>query len=93
MGRRWKTADETTPLGIAFGKALRTLRRHRGLSQETLAANSELHRTYVGLLERGVHTPSLDAIFRLAKVLGVEPWELVRETQALINSSEPGESD
>ncbi len=74
---------EVTPRQ-AFGQVLRALRTERGLSQEKLASGSDLHRTYVSLLERGVNTPTLDAIFALARVLGVQPSDLVECTEAII---------
>ena len=39
---------------------------------------SGLHVTYVSLLERGHHSPSLDAVAALAASLGLRPYELVR---------------
>ncbi|KKL04559.1 hypothetical protein LCGC14_2614840 [marine sediment metagenome] len=57
------------------------LRRHRlraGLSQEKLGDRCDLHRTEVGLLERGERRPRLDTIARLARGLGVTPAQLMR---------------
>lgn len=54
--------------------------RHRkrlGLSQEALGDASGLHRTEVGLLERGQREPRLSTIVRLARALGVAPKELL----------------
>jgi transcriptional regulator with XRE-family HTH domain len=56
-----------------FGKALRSLRKSRGISQEHLAEVAHLHRNMVGLLERGRRNPSLLTIVKLAKALRVEP--------------------
>lgn len=78
--------DKITPRQ-AFGEVLRALRTERGLSQERLAARAGLHRTYVSLLERGVNTPTLDAVFALATVLEVQPSELVERTQAMVTFS------
>lgn len=50
-----------------------------GLSQEQLAEASGLHRTYVGSLERGERNVALINILRLAKGLGIDPAELVRD--------------
>jgi transcriptional regulator with XRE-family HTH domain len=62
---------------IAFGKRLRELRLQRGISQEKLAEIADLHRNYVGVLERGGQSPSLDAICKLAHALKVKPAELL----------------
>jgi transcriptional regulator with XRE-family HTH domain len=68
-------------VGQAFGGALAALRTKRGLSQELLAEAAGYHRTYVSLLERGKHRPSLTTVIRLAVALGVSPSELVRQVE------------
>lgn len=70
-------------LRAAFGQALRDLRREMGISQEALAHESNLHRTYVSQLERGLKSPSLDAIAALAKALGQQPHELIKAAEDL----------
>lgn len=60
-----------------FGKRLRELRLAQGVSQEKLAEMADLHRNYVGILERALQSPSLDAICKLAHALKVKPAELL----------------
>ena len=60
-----------------FGARLRALRQERGLSQEALADLAEIHRTYVGSVERGERNIALDNIWALADALGVSAAELV----------------
>lgn len=62
---------------MAFGRVLRELRHARGLSQEKLAFLGGFDRTYPSLLERGLRTPTLSVIFRLADVLGITASQLV----------------
>jgi transcriptional regulator with XRE-family HTH domain len=63
---------------MEFGNAVRRLRIARGLSQEELADRVELHRTYVGGIERGERNPTLVTIRRIAEALEVPPWRLLR---------------
>jgi len=68
----------------AFGDALRQFRQAQGLSQEALGFKSGYHRTYISLLERGQKSPSLQAIFRLAKALEIEPSGMVRQIERTV---------
>ena len=67
-----------------FGRILRELRTERGLSQENLGFESDYHRTYISQLERGQKNPSLKAIFRLARVLGIRPSEMIRRIESRV---------
>jgi transcriptional regulator with XRE-family HTH domain len=72
----------------AFGIVLRDLRQARSLSQEALALESELDRTFISLLERGLRQPSLTTILQLAGPLGVAPEDLVAEVVAVLSQGE-----
>ena len=61
---------------IAFGSVVRTKREALGMSQEELAEEAHLHRTYMGGIEQGRRNLSLLNILKVAKALGVEPGEL-----------------
>ncbi|WP_145031324.1 helix-turn-helix domain-containing protein [Caulifigura coniformis] len=67
----------------AFGEVVRQLRLKRGISQEALADEAGLHRTYISLLERGLRNPSLTVIQQLATALGVRPAQMIAEFDAL----------
>jgi len=59
-----------------FGKRVRKLRNRLGISQEALAHDAGLDRTYVSSVERGRRNLSLESIERLAKALRVEVRDL-----------------
>lgn len=59
------------------GRNLRAHRRARGLSQEAFADVLEVHRTYMGAIERGERNLSLKAVERIAERLGIEPLSLL----------------
>lgn len=65
-----------TPARKAFGKRVRVLRKSMGFSQEQLADAANLHRTYIGSIERGEQNVSLDNIERVAKALKIQITEL-----------------
>ena len=62
---------------IIFGKRVRALRLERRLSQEKLAELADLHRNYVGGVERGERNVSLVNIVKLAHGLSVRPNKLI----------------
>lgn len=57
---------------------LRRFRKSLSLSQEALAHEASLHRTFVGAVERSERNISVDNIERLAHALRVQPWELLK---------------
>ena len=70
--------DNPPPDVRAFlGRAVREARVHRGWSQEQLADESGLHRTYIGGIERGERNISVDNICRIAAALEVPPSSLL----------------
>ena len=64
---------------FAFGKQLRELREARGMSQELLAHEAGLDRTYVSSVERGQRNISLENIERLAIALGVKVKDFFKD--------------
>lgn len=67
---------------VAFGQRLRKLRAQRGVSQDALAHETDVHPTAIGRLERGDREPRLTTILRLARGLDVRPGELVDDLSA-----------
>jgi len=79
-------SDEAARARTAFGDVLRRLRVEQGLTQEALAHQSDYHPVYVRSLELGRHSPSLVTILRLARVIGVDASELVRQVEQEITT-------
>lgn len=73
-------------LAKAFGQVLKQKRETLRLTQEQLAFEVNLHRTYISLLERGLKSPTLDVIFRISTALKISPSELIREVEQLYRS-------
>jgi transcriptional regulator with XRE-family HTH domain len=70
----------------AFGQALREVRKARKMSQEQLAFDSEFDRTYISLVERGIRSPTIRSVVRLAEVLEVKPSEIVSRMEVLLRT-------
>jgi transcriptional regulator with XRE-family HTH domain len=63
-----------------FAQNVRRLRKEQGLSQEALADRAGLHRTYVGAVERGERNITLVSANRIARALGLELSELLKDS-------------
>ena len=73
MGRR--------TLSAAFAEVVREQRAKKGVSQEDLAHDAGLHRTYVGLIERGLRNPTIEVGHALALALGTTLSDLIRRAE------------
>ncbi|HEX8690025.1 MAG TPA: helix-turn-helix transcriptional regulator [Solirubrobacterales bacterium] len=60
-----------------FGENLTRCRKRANLSQEELGFRASLHRTQIGILERGGRLPRIDTLIKLAGALSVSPAELL----------------
>lgn len=67
-----------TPEGEIFGRHLRELRTARGLTQAQLAELARTNKPFISNLERGLTTPTLGMLLRLAEGLDCLPTELIR---------------
>lgn len=74
-------------LSNAFGRVVQHRRRTAGLSQEALAHQAGVHRTYVGLVERGLRKPTIDVGDALALALGTSLSQLIREAERKVKRS------
>ena len=63
---------------LAVGKILRKLRLKAGLTQEQLALDADIRRTYVSLIELGQNQPTINTIFKLARALKISPSKFIK---------------
>lgn len=68
----------------AIGSVLREQRSARGLSQEALALQADVDRTFVSQIERGIRQPTLTTLCKLATALDVLPSTLVARMEKLL---------
>lgn len=69
----------------AFGKVLKELRLKSKFSQEGLALECGMDRTYISLLERGCRQPTLKTIFKLSTTLQIPPSQILAEIEKLLS--------
>lgn len=68
--------DSKQNILIRFGERVREIRKEKGLSQEELAHIADLHRTYIGMIERAEKNVTLINIEKVAKALEVKVTDL-----------------
>lgn len=66
---------------VSLGGAIRTLRKDKGVSQEELAARSEIDRSYMSSIERGCQNPGIVSVLRICRALEVTLTELAAEAR------------
>lgn len=71
-------AAPPSPLRRVFAAQVRARRKKLGLSQEELADRAEVHRTFIGAVERSESNISIDNIARISAALEIEAAELLR---------------
>lgn len=71
----------------AFGQTLKSARLEKGLSQEQLALESDLDRTFISMLERGHRQPSLTSILAISISLGIPAPEIIQRTVEIMDES------
>lgn len=64
---------------IKFGNEIKSLRNNMAISQEELAHRAEMHRTYIGMIERAEKNITLQNIEKIAKALNVKIKDLFNE--------------
>lgn len=71
--------DSKDTISKRFGLFVAKLRNERGMTQEELAFKSGLHRTYIGMIERGERNITLVNVMRLADAFGIRMSEMFSE--------------
>ena len=66
---------------VLIGRVIRDLRRSKGKSQEVISGLARLDRTHYSKIERGLRSPTIDTLFKIAHALDMEPHELVKEIE------------
>jgi transcriptional regulator with XRE-family HTH domain len=69
-------------LSRSVGIVLREARVKAGLSQEALADRAGVDRTFVGRIENGKQSPTLDTLARMAQALGLRLSEVLRQAES-----------
>ena len=65
-------------LAMAFGEILKELRKQAGISQEDLANECELDRSFISMLERGLRMPTIETLFKVSKAFEKAPFEIIK---------------
>ena len=66
---------------VLLGEALRRARNSAGISQEELAFDAKVDRTYISQLENGHKSPTVDVLFRICPILGMTASELIAQVE------------
>jgi transcriptional regulator with XRE-family HTH domain len=80
---------EKTATSVAFGRALYSLRIEKDFSQEELAFRSEIDRSYLSQIERGVKEPCLGVIFKLSVALDTKPSIVFQTVEQFLSDPVP----
>lgn len=72
MGTKLKTSS----FHKQFGQSVQDLRKQKGLTQEDLAEEVGVDRSYMGFIERGEKNPTLDKVMKIADALDVDAADL-----------------
>ncbi|WP_160123265.1 helix-turn-helix domain-containing protein [Rhodovarius lipocyclicus] len=81
-------AEAASPIAAHLGARLRATRQEAGLSLAELARLTGLTKGFLSKLERGLSHPSVESVYRLARVLGVPPGVLLASESAVANGME-----
>lgn len=75
-----------------IGKVIQDLRKSRGMSQEVLSGLAGLDRTHYSKIERGLRSPTIDTLFKIAHALDLQPHDIMRSIEAAVCKQEQKEA-
>ena len=67
------------------GQVIQSYRLRKGMSQEVLSGLAGLDRTHYSKIERGLRSPTLDTLFKIAQALDIPPSDIVRQIERQIS--------
>lgn len=67
------------------GQVIQSYRLRKGMSQEVLSGLAGLDRTHYSKIERGLRSPTLDTLFKIAQALDIPPGDIVRQIEQQIS--------
>ena len=79
--------EQNPEIAAIFGPVLARARRKAGLTQEALAFECELHPTYISQIERGIKSPTLRTLFKMAEAMDIQPSSLVKLIEKQLQKS------
>ena len=71
-----------------IGNTIRTCRKRKAISQEVLSGLAGLDRTHYSKIERGLRSPNIDTLFKIAHALDMKPHELMIEIENSVAMSD-----
>jgi transcriptional regulator with XRE-family HTH domain len=77
--------DDNLPNAEIIGNILKELRTNKGLTQEQLSGLAVLDRTHYSKLERGLRSPTIETLFKIANALDMKPHEIIKIIENRIN--------
>lgn len=68
-----------------IGKTIKKMRENKGLTQEVLSGLAGLDRTHYSKIERGLRSPTIETLFKIADALDIKPHEIMIEIEKNLN--------
>ena len=68
-----------------IGKIIKKMSENKGLTQEVLSGLAWLDRTHYSKIERGLRSPTIETLFKIADALDIEPHEIMIEIEKSVN--------